>query len=191
MNNIEVFTEQDRIVNEWKHFTTLIRPYRKKWKEQIEDYEVITRKNIDNIITVLPITKDNKIVVIEEFRIPINDTVIWSPAWLCDKQWETIEDAARRELYEETWYKPWKMIPAFRTPTSSGMTDEVIDCYIATECEKVTDILTLDNAEDIRVMEIDMRNFNDFIMNYIARWWLVDSKMLGMIWYYNDNNNWQ
>ncbi|MBT3726475.1 hypothetical protein HOG21_01950 [bacterium] len=62
------------------------------------------------------------------------------------------------------------MIPAFRTPTSSGMTDEVIDCYIATECEKVTDILTLDNAEDIRVMEIDMRNFNDFIMNYIARW---------------------
>lgn len=76
-------------------------------------------------VTMLVVNKTfDKMLLINEFRYPIEDYVIASPAGLIDKG-ETPEEAAVRELLEETGYNKvlyTKVLPA--TFSSVGMTDE-------------------------------------------------------------------
>jgi ADP-ribose pyrophosphatase len=69
---------------------------------------------------------DDKLVVIKEFRIPVENYEIGFPAGLIDSG-ETPEDAVRRELEEETGLKVEEILhisPAVLS--SAGLTDEAV-----------------------------------------------------------------
>lgn len=158
-----------------------------KWDDLKEyEYEQVQRvkkidwvkKEIDKIVAALTITEDEKVILINQYRIPQGRFCIESPAWLHDKPGETLEEVARREILEETGYVPQNMYYVWRTPSSSGLTTEVIDCFIWLNCKKVTDILDLDNAEDIQVLEIPLSEIDDFMSQVRQRVDLtIDSKV--------------
>ncbi|MDD9304674.1 MAG: NUDIX hydrolase [Desulfobacter sp.] len=88
-------------------------------------------------VVVVPYHKTlGKLVVIKEFRIPLQGIQFGFPAGLVDPG-ETVESAGKRELYEETGLSLTRVLklspPIF---SSSGMTDESI-CLMYVECEGV------------------------------------------------------
>ena len=70
---------------------------------ETRDWESVERVNCSGIVGMVPLTDDGDVILIKQFRPPVNGYVIELPAGLCDIG-ETLEDAARRELIEETGY---------------------------------------------------------------------------------------
>ena len=55
-------------------------------------------------VCVLAITPDNLVPLVKQFRYPFKEVMLELPAGKLDKDNEDIEDAARRELSEETGF---------------------------------------------------------------------------------------
>lgn len=132
----------------------------------------------------LPITKDNEVVLIRQFRIPLGYEVIEQAAGLNDKAGETNMDAAKRELIEETGYVSEDIEYIMDVPTSSGLTNERITCYVAKNCRKVSDILTLDTAESMSVFILPVDSALWYLYQESRKGNLVDSKVFMMLQWY-------
>lgn len=186
-NKIKVLEDMDKVVHKWKFLSMVERSHELDWR--VGKYEMCVRNNVEKIVACLPITKDWKIILIDEFRVPVNESTLWAPAWLADKIWEKLEDVVSREVLEETWYIAWKIEHCFRTPTSDWLTNEVIDCYIATDCVKSPDWQSLEWPEQIDVLEVPEGEIDDFLFKQMASWRLIWTRMLGLIYYYQNMKN--
>jgi len=86
-------------------------------------------------VVVLALTDDNKIVMIRQFRKPV-DEVLWElPAGKVEPE-EDLKNCALRELEEETGYysrKIKKLITFFSTP---GFCNEKLTLFLAEDLEK-------------------------------------------------------
>ena len=79
-------------------------------------------------------TRDRKILLVEEYRPPIRQQSICFPAGLIgDARKERAEDAARRELLEETGYEAGQIRFLYAGPSSPGITSESISFFLATD----------------------------------------------------------
>jgi ADP-ribose pyrophosphatase len=73
------------------------------------------------------------IVLVDQFRIPVNRRVLSFPAGLVDKG-EKADKAMTRELYEETGLVSPRTMFLDEMPSSAGLTDEIIKSYVAFDC---------------------------------------------------------
>lgn len=118
------------------------------------DAGVIIAKHVD----------EDKLVVIRQFRVPINDYVIELPAGLVDGS-ESFEEAVRRELKEETGLD---LIEIDREATkekvyiSVGMTDESI-ALVKCTCNGVVSQENLEEDEDIEVVMLNKEEAKELI----------------------------
>ena len=94
--------------------------------------ETLGRDNPTAAVAILPVDIENKkILLTQEFRMPVNDYVTAIPAGLIDPG-ESAEEAARRELQEETGYIADKIKILPPTYSCIGLTDEAACAAIAT-----------------------------------------------------------
>lgn len=104
-------------------------------------WEFVQRVNLSGIVGMIPITDEGKLVLVEQFRIPVNASVIELPAGLVGdvsgSEEEAMETAARRELIEETGYEPARLERLYEGAPSAGLSDEHITIYLATGLRKV------------------------------------------------------
>jgi ADP-ribose pyrophosphatase len=133
---------------------------------------------------VLPITKENEIVLIKQFRIPLWDWQIETPAGLMDKSWEDAESSARRELLEETGYEAWELEFVYRAATSAGLTNELIDCFVAHDCILSKKKWELDAIEQIETLKIPLEKVYGFLAEQAKKWILIESKVYGLLGLY-------
>ena len=116
-------------------------------------------------VHIFPITPEQEVVLIRNYRIPLEQYVIEMPAGLLDKNGETMEEAAKRELLEETGYSAEKLTALKRAwPHQSGMSNGISYCFIATGLKKIRDTAG-DDSEDIEVIKIPLKNLMDFYLN--------------------------
>lgn len=73
---------------------------------------------------------DGRFVFVRQFRKAVEKLMLEVPAGICDPG-EAPEDAARRELREETGYDAAQMRKLGRIYPTPGYVDEVIDVYLA------------------------------------------------------------
>src|SRR6188508_1772219 len=119
----------------------------------------VERPNAHAVVTIVPLTSNGTIILVEQFRPPVGRTVIELPAGLVGDEparaEEGLEAAARRELIEETGYDARRLIPIASCATSPGVVNEVASFYLATELVKVGDGGGVE-GESIRVHEVPL-----------------------------------
>ena len=119
---------------------------------------------IDAVVIIPKHVDEDKLVVIRQFRVPINDYVIELPAGLVDGS-ESFEEAVRRELKEETGLD---LIEIDREATkekvyiSVGMTDESV-ALVKCTCNGVVSQENLEEDEDIEVVMLNKEEAKELI----------------------------
>lgn len=121
--------------------------------------KINTKENTADAVMVYAIHKDygNKIVLLKQYRYPIDSYVYELPAGLIDKN-ETIINAGCREFFEETGLNltPIKPDELFSKPyySSIGMTDESISTIYG-YCNGEISYSNLESTEDLQVILAD------------------------------------
>ncbi|MBQ6119088.1 MAG: NUDIX hydrolase [Clostridia bacterium] len=82
-------------------------------------------------VCVVPVTDDGRVVVERQFRYPFNDVLTEIPAGKLDGKEEPRENAARRELREETGAQAAELISLGDYYPTCAYSDEVIHMYLA------------------------------------------------------------
>ena len=110
-------------------------------------------------VIIAPMTRDGKIVLIHQERIPIR-TAIWEmPSGQIDGPQETVEQVALRELREEAGYelaKDGELIALGHYFTSPGFTDERGYFFLARPVQQCKEASAGDEGESI----LDCREFS-------------------------------
>lgn len=97
--------------------------------------------------------KDGRMLVVEQYRKPLERTQVEIPAGKLDAG-ERPEDAAKRELEEETGFRARSLIPLGAFSTSPGFADEIIYLYAAVDLEEGT--MKPDEDEFLEVSALTM-----------------------------------
>ncbi|MDK2971197.1 MAG: ADP-ribose pyrophosphatase [Candidatus Sumerlaeota bacterium] len=144
-----------------------------------DGWEYAERPGITGIIAVAPVTDDGKLVLVEQYRIPVQCAVMELPAGLVGDDGppdETLESAARRELLEETGYEAhtWRRIAS--GPPSPGLSTEVVTFFLATGLRKTGAGGGVDD-ESIIVHEVPIGGVGDWIAEKERAGFLVDPKV--------------
>lgn len=104
--------------------------------QQHGHWEFVRRPHANAAVGILAITDDQKVILIEQFRIPVQCPVIEIPAGLVGDEPEfadeSLADTAVRELKEETGYAATAIRHLIASPTSAGMTSEITHLFLAT-----------------------------------------------------------
>ena len=79
--------------------------------------------------------KDNKILMVKQYRYPVEKTLLELPAGRLDRTGESMLEAAKRELLEETGFVAKKWIDLGFIYSSPGFTTEKLFLFHATELE--------------------------------------------------------
>lgn len=153
-------------------------PYIRLIREQ--GWEYIKRNNCGGIAVILPVTDDGKIVILDQYRLPLKRRVIELPAGLIDDldhaKGESKEEAARRELLEETGFEADRMERLMVSPVSAGASADVLDIFLATGLKKVQEGGG-DENEDIIVHEIELSHIDEWLAEKQKEGFLIDHKV--------------
>ena len=143
------------------------------------EWESFERINCNGIVAIVPVTDNNDTLLIRQFRPPVNNYVIEFPAGLNDKG-DTIEEAARRELLEETGYSAKKMIFLTEGPMSSGASGDILTVFLAKELE-FKGIGQRDETEDIEVLRVPIDKLEAELFRLNSEGSYIDLKIFGLI----------
>jgi len=129
-------------------------------------WEFIHRPDISGIVVLVPITDDGEIILIEQFRPPVQAKVIELPAGLAGDQKhcqnEPLLQAAKRELLEETGYEAESLVFLTEGPPSPGLSDEIVTFFLATRLTKIHSGGG-DDTEDIRVHAVPLHSVHQWL----------------------------
>lgn len=113
-------------------------------------------------VAIIPITKNKKIVMVEQYRKPLEKSIIEIPAGKLEKG-ESPEITAVRELEEETGYTTKKLTKVTSFYTSPGFADEIMHIYVSDELEKLDFPPALDEDEFVEIHELTLAEAKQYI----------------------------
>lgn len=113
-------------------------------------------------VAIIPITEEGKLVLVEQFRKPLEQTIIEIPAGKLEPN-EDKNVAAKRELEEETGYQTGSLTYLTSFATSPGFADEILYIYIARDLKQAIRPLEKDADEFINVLEVSLMEAKQLI----------------------------
>lgn len=113
-------------------------------------------------VVVLPIL-DDKVILIRQFRTAVNSWVHELPAGTLDKENETPEGCAKRELREETGFIADEVKELFKLYTSPGFCTEVIHAFLAKGLKRGT--ASPEETEYIQILEVPIEEAIGLVLN--------------------------
>ena len=144
--------------------------------EETKQYDVIRHPGA---VAILPITESNTVLLVNQWRLPIDQNLLEIPAGTLEENEE--EDAAAiRELQEEVGYYPKNLVKLGELITAPGFCNERIVFYLATNL--VESKLPHDDGEEIELVEMPLAYFEKKIqegviydMKTVAVWQLYQN----------------
>jgi len=143
-------------------------------------WEYADRVGTTGAVAIVGVTDDAKLLLTEQYRIPVGCRVIELPAGLAGDEpgqaTEALAQAARRELLEETGYEAREMIPLASGPPSAGLASEIVAFFQATGLRRIT-AGGGDASEEIQVHEVLLGEVDQWLKAKSAQGLLVDPKV--------------
>ncbi len=150
----------------------------KNGKGNLIPWESVQRVGTKGIVAVVPFTVHSEVLLIRQFRPPVDRYVIEFPAGLNDKD-EPLEEVAKRELLEETGFVAEEVIKIAEGPLSPGSSTEILTVYLARDVRD-TGRQRLDDVEEIEVIKIPEEEFYERLFDLEDEETYIDLKIPGL-----------
>lgn len=148
-------------------------------------WDFVRRPNSDAAVGILAITPEREIILVEQFRIPMQRAVIEIPAGLVGDEpehaGESLATTAGRELLEETGYRAGSVTQLIASPTSAGMTSEFTYLFHATDLVREHDGGGV-AGENITVHHVPLAGLREWFAEQEAAGKLIDFKIHAALW---------
>ena len=153
-------------------------------------WSYVTRANANGVVCIAARTDEDKVLLVEQHRPPVDCNVIELPAGLSgdlpNQADEALEESARRELLEETGYRAKKMLRKAVVASSAGLTDEVVTIFVAGGLEKIAPGGG-DESENITFHEVPLTEVDDWLARAQADGKLVDGRVYAGLHFLRQN----
>ena len=126
---------------------------------EIPDYYIYEYPNWVNVIAV---TEEKEIVVIQQYRHGLGESIYEIPAGVCDSTDKDPMESAKRELMEETGFGEgvWSLLMS--TSPNPGTNTNMCYCFLALDVKKVSS-QHLEATEDIEVTLMSIEEVKDLL----------------------------
>ena len=149
-------------------------------------WEYSNRINATGAAIILAVTPEDKVLLVEQYRIPVHARTIELPAGIIGdepgKGAESHGEAARRELHEETGYDAGRMTALTMGASCSGITSEVVTLFRATELRRTGAGGGVAN-EDITVHEVPRQEIDAWLTAKAKTGVLIDPKVYAGLYF--------
>jgi ADP-ribose pyrophosphatase len=149
-----------------------------------DGWEFVERKKGKSAVVILAVTDDDHVILVEQFRRPVNARVIDFPAGLVGDEGGSDDPAetARRELEEETGYVCSSVERLIAGPTSPGITSETVAFYRATGLSQRGAGGGV-GGEDITVHRVPRASIVDWLNQKQDEGAMIDVKIWAGLWW--------
>jgi len=127
----------------------------------IDDYIISERPDV---VLIFPLTEQNEVIMVQQYKHAAQEILIEFPGGFFNPSEETPEQAAQRELLEETGYSCEKILPlaqVFDNPTKDRNKTYL---FIAYNCKKIQ-AQHLDVTENIELKLFSLKEVEKKILN--------------------------
>lgn len=149
-------------------------------------WEYAERTNPGGACVIVAVTPEAKVLLVEQYRRPIQQTTLEFPAGLVGDdhggEGESALDSARRELLEETGWYAERITPLMAGPSSAGMSTEVMHFVRASGLQRrhagggVA-------GENIAVHEVALADVARFVAEAMLDGYAVDPKVYAGLYF--------
>jgi ADP-ribose pyrophosphatase len=147
---------------------------------QRDGWEFIDQPGLRGLVVIVAVTPDRKLLLVEQHRTPLDGRTLELPAGMVGDQpgseEEPFEDAARRELEEETGYRAGHLDFLARGPASPARSKYYYHFFRAHQLVRVH-AGGGDESEDITVHEAPLDHIEDWLASQAAQGLHVDPKI--------------
>jgi len=145
-------------------------------------WEVVERTNVhgSGAVVIIARTADDELLLERNWRAGTESYVIQFPAGLTDQYGESEQDAARRELLEETGYWAPELMPVFLSPLSPALTATHAMHFFAPQAERAGEAAHRD-LEGIDLLKVPVSQIDEFLA-HLPEGVELDLQVPGIIW---------
>jgi len=144
-------------------------------------WEFVERAGISGIVVILGMTDSGNLVLVSQWREPVQAWVLELPAGLAgdrpEDRDELLVDAARREFREETGFESASMEDLLTGPPSPGLSSEIVTFFRAQGLRRIGPGGG-EVGEGVRAHVIPLSRLSEWLDLMRARGVLVDPKVL-------------
>lgn len=148
-------------------------------------WEFVERNNPQGAVIIVAVTPQDRMLFVEQYRMPIRQFTIEMPAGLVGDAGHADDDIAsttRRELEEETGWTCARVVPLHTGPSSAGMSTEMMHFVRALDLRKVG-TGGGDDTEDIVVHEVPRSEAAAWLRAMTAKGYSIDPKLFAGLWF--------
>jgi ADP-ribose pyrophosphatase len=141
---------------------------------------------IPGAVILLAVTPEDRVLFVEQYRPPVRANVIEFPAGLVgdepDLADEPMEEAARRELVEETGYDASSLTRLYTGCSSAGMTNETATFFLAAGLTRVAAGGGV-AGENLTLHEVPLAQAENWLEGQMQNGKLIDGRVYsGLYW---------
>jgi ADP-ribose pyrophosphatase len=149
-------------------------------------WEYADRTKASAAVVLVAMTAQGKLLLTEQYRIPVACRVIELPAGLAGdvagEEHEDLAAAAQRELIEETGYRAGRLTQLTIGPPTAGLASELVAFFFCAELTKVGAGGGVEH-EEIEVHEVALDEAADWLAAQGRRGRLIDPKVYAGLYF--------
>lgn len=171
---------------ETKYTTNIFKLLSRTMKLESEDHSAtFSVLEAPDWINVIPLTKDNEVVLVEQYRYGVEQPTLELPGGMVDSGESPLE-TSRRELLEETGYAGEEAIDLGKVSSNPAMMNNHTYTYLIKGCKKVQE-QKLDGNERINVHLMPIEEFLELVHTGVVHHSLVVAAMAKYLLWKNNN----
>ncbi len=147
-------------------------------------WEGVERVNCSGIVVIVPVTAEREVLLVRQFRPLFNNFVVELPAGLSDRG-ESLSEAARRELVEETGVTSNDFVFLAEGPLSSGISTEMLSVFLARDVfpssKELRQRYPAEESEHIEMIKTPFSTMYDTLTRFQRNGDYVDLKIYGFV----------